>query len=284
MLYLLYNPLAASCRKASKVKKIEKKATFFFKKKESMLINLLKLKEQDFNKFFLNIKETDIIVITGGDGTLHNVCNMFDFNNYLHDNIYLLKSGTGNDFQRSLNVKKRRFIKITKYLKNLPKATILGKELNFLNGIGIGIDGYITYLLEEQKKSQSRGNFFAVSMRAFRDFKRFPLKVSVDGKEYHFPETWFCAVMNSSYFGGGMKISPNSNREKKELRVITIHTVNKIGLLFRFPIIYSRGALCYKKFVTELVGNNITVSTKNNHFLQVDGEVYSDIKSFTATK
>lgn len=282
MLYILFNPLARNCIKEKQILKVEKKASKYFKTSDTKKVSLLEIK--DYDRFINQLKNEDIVLILGGDGTLHNIVNKVNLDDYPHDNIYLIKSGTGNDFLRSLKERKKKFIKITKYLKNLPTANINGKSLKFLNGIGIGLDGFICYLVEEQKKEKSKGNFLKIMNYAFKRHKKFPLTITVDGKTHTFKDVWFCAVMNSKYFGRGMKVSPNSNREKPELRAIVIHKASKVTFFFKMLYIYSTGILKFKKFVSELVGSDIKVEAEIPQHVQVDGEVISNVENFNANK
>ena len=116
------------------------KTSFKFNKKllkkgyQTKMINLLE--DNDYQALVADLKAEDILVIFGGDGTLHQIVNNDVFNS-LNNKIYMYRSGRGNDFARG---NKGKFFEITNLVKNLPKANINGTNHYFLNGLGIGID------------------------------------------------------------------------------------------------------------------------------------------------
>lgn len=279
MIYILYNPLARNCSKNKNILKFKKIAQKKFKDEEISFLNILKIENP---KFFLDsITQSDKIIIAGGDGTLNAISNNVDFDEYKFDNIYLIKAGTGNDFFKSLEIKEK-IVNITKYLKNLPKIKIGNKEYKFLNGVGIGLDGLICHYVSDLKLRKTRNVFFKSAIKAFKNHKPFDLDFKIDEKEYHLKNVRLCSVMNSKYYGGGMKISPNSDRNNSYLDIIVISNVTKNALLFNFPKVY-KGKHLGLKYVKFFKGNNIEIKN-NSEFIQVDGESFESEKNLIITK
>ena len=60
--------------------------------------------------------------------------------------------------------------------------------------------------------------------------------ITLDGnKPQTFSRTWFAAVMNQKYEGGGFKFCPNASPEDGLLDVIVIEGISKLKMLFCLP-------------------------------------------------
>ena len=132
MFFILYNPMSNAGKALKTSFKFNKK--LLKKGYQTKMINLLE--DNDYQALVADLKAEDILVIFGGDGTLHQIVNNDVFNS-LNNKIYMYRSGRGNDFARG---NKGKFFEITNLVKNLPKANINGTNHYFLNGLGIGID------------------------------------------------------------------------------------------------------------------------------------------------
>ena len=243
MYYILYNPKSNSGKTAHKITKFANKLTK--RGLTNKLINLLTLKNYD--ELRAQVKKEDIIVIAGGDGTLHRVVNNSQFQS-LDNKIYMYRCGRGNDFARD---HKGRFFEITDLVKNLPQATINGQKQYFLNGLGVGIDA--------------------------------DLEVNIDGKDYSFKNVWFFVIQNGKYFGGGMKISPKSDRLDDKLEFVVINDISFKKLLCVFPLIFIGKHTIARKTVKFISGQHFIVKA-NYELLQIDGEVEKPLESLEVTR
>lgn len=279
MIYILYNPLARNCKKEKSINKFKKIVKKNFKSEEISFLNILKIENPNF--FLSTIKQIDKIIIAGGDGTLNAISNSIDFDKYDMDNIYLIKAGTGNDFFKSLNTNKK-IVNITRYLKNLPKIKINDKEYKFLNGVGIGLDGLICHYILNLKLKKTRNVFFKSSIKAFKNHKPFDISFELDNIPYDLKNVRLISIMNSPYYGGGMKISPNSHRDNPYLDIVVISDISKKALLFNFPKVY-KGKHLKLKYVKVYKANNIVIKN-NSQFIQIDGESFEKEPKLTISK
>ncbi len=270
MYYILYNPKSNAGKTAKKIIKFNKK--LIKSGKVTKLINLLD--EHDYLQLASLVNEDDIIVIVGGDGTIHNVVNNEVFR-ALNNKIYMYRCGRGNDFARDL---KGKFFEITDLVKQLPHAYINDQKEYFVNGLGIGIDALTCQKQYENYRLEKKESYFKIAFRAFFHFKPFKLTATIDGKEYHYDNVWFFVVQNGKYFGGGMKISPKSNRLDKELEFVVIHNVGFKKLLCIFPLIFIGKHTIAKNAVKFITGHEFSFKM-NYDLLQIDGEVKSNVKN-----
>ncbi len=277
MNYVLFNPLSRN----GKGKSQQKRYTKLIKKILGLdaQYTFLSLIELDYNYLLTKITNDDKIIFVGGDGTINRIVNTIDFKDYPYDNLYLLKFGTGNDFIRSLNTKEK-LIKITNFLKNLPIIKYNEQEQKFINGVGIGLDGLIVHIVNSGK-SKNKKAYFRAAFKAFKRHKPNNLHISVDGKDYHFANSWAAVVMNSEYFGGGMKIAPGAKRDDNLLHLVIVHTISKRKLFWIFPSIYSGKHLKYKNYVSVIKGYNFNILSDSKWYVQVDGDEISNLTSFS---
>ena len=99
--------------------------------------NVIEVIGLNYQEFFNNLKSDDEVVLVGGDGTINYLINEIDTDN-LKNNIYIKKSGTGNDFLVDLGKVDEEEVLINDYLKNLPTVEVNGMKRKFINGIGYG--------------------------------------------------------------------------------------------------------------------------------------------------
>ena len=235
---------------------------------------------------YLNaLGEDEDAVLLGGDGTVNYTANACAGQKLTTD-LYYCPMGTGNDFYTDVN-DGSKFVKLNKYLENLPTVTVNGKTSRFINGVGYGIDGYCC---EEGEKQRENGvekiNYAGIAIKGLLfHFKKRTAKITVDGKEYDFKNIWLAPTMLGRYYGGGMKVAPGQDRlnENKELTLILLHTRTKLGGLIVFPGLFSGKHVENKKATTVLTGKSITVTFDRPTPLQVDGETVPNVTTYTAT-
>lgn len=264
---ILVNPLSNNGKTVNESIKLQKK----LKKKNitADIRSLLEIKEVE--KFLDHYHEEDYIYIVGGDGTLHRIANSIQ-GLEIRPKVFLYRSGTGNDFYRSLK-QKGKLVDIKKYLFNLPKVKVNhNKAIYFLNGVGVGLDGMVCYEVNRLTKPKNRFNYMRLAFKSFIKSKKFEVDITIDGVNYNIPNAWFISVMNAPYFGGGMKVAPKAHRENKELEIIVVKKAPKIILTLIFPTIYFGWHTIFKSFVKFYKGNDIKVTLKEGQYMQVDGE------------
>lgn len=277
MYLILYNPISRNGANTRVVEKIVKK----MKKKHESVRVLSLLEIVDAKQFLSTLDPLTKVIIVGGDGTLNRIANQVNGIDNLPE-VYLYKAGTGNDFRRSLK-KRKKLTRIDQYLKNLPAIKVKDKERLFLNGIGLGFDGLVCQIVEESKKKKNKLNFFASVFAALKHFQPFDLEVEVDGVRNRYEDAWLVSIMNSKYFGGGMKIAPKANRENDTLEVVIIKGISKFKLAFLFPIIYL-GWHTKIKAVTIITGKEIIVNSDFPTYVQIDGDVYENLHEITVSR
>ena len=267
---LLYNPLSRNGSNSKFIKKVAKKIN---KKEDVLLQNILDI--DDVDQYIKGLKDNDRVIILGGDGTLNRI-----YDKTFKQELLMYRGGTGNDFMRSLKTKKH-MVSLEPYIKNLPLAIYNGKEVRFLNGAGIGVDGYVGHLINSSHKKKNQLNYFKHAMKAFKIFKPLEATLICDGKTIHEKRVWLVSVMHGAYFGGGMKVAPMAKRNEKALHVVMLKDIPKWLLILIFPTIYLGWHPIFKKYVSFYKVDQVELSFAEDAHMQIDGEHEFPVRSMT---
>jgi diacylglycerol kinase family enzyme len=277
MHYILYNPLSSHGKSEELVNKIEKILT-----KENATCHAYSLikASKNIKGFAKKLKPEDKIVVIGGDGTLHHFANgIKDLEN--QNELFLYKGGTGNDFSREFP--KQKLINISKYVRNLPIYKINGEDKEFVmvNGCGFGFDGAVCDSVNKNNGKKSGFAYIKSVLSLLKNYPRYELELEVDGVKHTYKKVLFTVVNNGKYFGGGMKISPTSDRLDNKLECYIIHSLPFRKVLFVFPFLFMGKHMLFKKWgVEKIVGTSFKVKASTPQPFQSDGEVELDIHSF----
>lgn len=276
MYYVLYNPLSSNGKSQKSVIKIGKKLE---KRNEKYKVfNLLEI-SKDVDGFAQILTSEDKLVLLGGDGTLHRFVNQIK---HLHNpcEVYLYCGGTGNDFGREFK-RRKSLINITDYITNLPTVKYDHREELFLNGCGLGVDGEVCLMVNDKENKKKGLNYIKSAVMLLKKFKHYYLDLEVDGVRHSYKKVWFVAINNGKYFGGGMKVSPTSDRTDKILEATVVYGVKFWKLILIFPLIFVGKHIWFKQVgISVISGQNFKVNASKELVFQTDGEVRTGVKEF----
>lgn len=271
MYLIIHNPLSRN----RKGKRATKKLIKYLNKTNQDFMLRSSLKINDINDYLKNKSEDDKVLITGGDGTINYLINKFDFTAINHQ-IYLEKSGSGNDFLRTL---KKKGMANT----DIFEVSFNDQKKKFVNSCGMGVDSLVCHYVNKSKHKNKLSYFFN-ALKAIKNYKPSKLHLEVDGLEYDFNKALFITTQNGKYFGGGMKVAPRAELDDGKLSVIVCHNMSKAFVFFVFISIYLGLHTKLKKKVFMIEGSNIKATMENTVMLETDGEVYQDINTIEISK
>ena len=225
------------------------------------------------------------IVICGGDGTLNRFVNdtrKLDIKN----EIYYFPVGVGNDFARDIGMKfMDKPKRIDQYLKKLPRAIVNGKDYLFINNVGFGLSGYCCRVADEMLSQGVIGiNYSKIAIKGFLGgFKPRNARFWINGKEHKVSKVWTIPTMNGRYYGGGMMSAPFQNRLNPQhtVSLLCCHGWGRFRVLLIFPSIFKGRHLKHTSLFRLFEGNDITVELESPCDLQIDGEIFLDVKKYT---
>ena len=226
-------------------------------------------------------QQTILLIAIGGDGTIHEVVNGCADSEYIV--LGNVPAGSGNDFARGF-LAFHHASEIEAYVHNphtervdIGEADYTVKQF-FINNCGVGFDAFVGL---EANRSEMKKRFNQIGsgklayiyyvILGLARFKPFSLSVSCDEKTYLFNRVWFATVSNQPYFGGGMKISPESSTNDGKLEITIVHSLSRIKFLFMFMSVFF-GAHTTIKGVEQMRGECFTLSYDRPLPCHADGE------------
>lgn len=283
MVYVFWNKESNNGKAAEAKAELEK----VFEGQELNFFDVKEIKNaaeicKDFNN-------SDKIIIAGGDGTLSRFVNDI-YELHLQNEIYFYTCGTGNDFINDIRERceiNNNLIPMNEFIKSLPVVTVNNEKHYFINGIGYGIDGYCC---EEGDKlravSDKPVNYAGIAIKGMLGkFKPCGGSVTVDGVTTRYKKIWLAPTMIGRYFGGGMKITPDQDRLNKEHLVsnCVFHDSGMLKTLMVFPSIFKGEHVSHKDIIEIKTGHEVKVEFDKPCALQIDGETYTNITSYSVS-
>lgn len=266
MFLIIHNPLSKNKKSKNNTEKMVK----FFEKNKIPFIIKSTLKIDNLNHFLESSPEITDILYLGGDGSINYLINNVDVAK-ITQNIYFAKSGSGNDFFRSLR-------RIEDGNITIGEVTTSNEKYRFINGAGIGIDSLICHYVNNDK-NKGQLSYLANFFKAIKNFKKTNFNITVDGVKHSFENAFFISIQNGKYFGGGMKITPEADITSDEFDVCVVHNISKLSIQLVFMSVYFGWHKRLKNKVTFFRGKKIEIQTPDKQYMQTDGEVVSDIKN-----
>ena len=275
--YILFNPLAGSGSCEAKISGLKTDG-----KAESVFFDLTR--DGGYKELLSRLEPDDKIILCGGDGTLNRFVNGIE-GMEINNDILFFAAGSGNDFLHDMGIKPtEKPIKINDYIKNLPRVTIKDKTYRFINGIGLGVDGYcckeVNRIHNEQGK---KANYGLIALKGLiKAYTPVNATVTIDGEKFCYKKVWLASAMKGKYFGGGIGIAPDQKRFDEEDFVTCLvgHNLSRLKVIWLFLLIFKGSHTKYVKHVTARKCHEITVEFDRPTPLQIDGETILDVTSY----
>ncbi|MBM7712466.1 diacylglycerol/lipid kinase family protein [Enterococcus xiangfangensis] len=227
-----------------------------------------------------------LLVVIGGDGTLHEVVNQF----YALDRqlpVSYIPAGSGNDFARGIGLSRdpeKAFEQIISAEKPQPINTFRYEEKIreergvVLNNVGIGLDALIVAATNasSSKKLLNKYRLGSASyalhlVKAIFTQKTFPILVELNGKTLNFERTFLCTTTNVPYFGGGIAIAPMADPKKDMIDLVVVEKPNLPAIL-RFLIQLLQKKHTQNKHYQHYTSSRIRIVSVIPQYGQADGE------------
>ncbi|MGB3160895.1 MAG: diacylglycerol kinase family protein [Carnobacterium sp.] len=239
------------------------------------------------NKTVDLIKKNHLLLIIGGDGTLHEALIGLG-EEQKHIPLAYIPAGSGNDFAKGLEISKNVTEVLAKILKSKEPKKIdilhfyehFSNETGYaVNNIGVGFDAATVKHanLSSIKKKLNKINMgsltYLVSLIVvLTKQKGFPIEVKIDGVQFNFPSAFLVTVNNHPYFGGGIEISPKASPYDNYIDLIVLEKVSISKIIFLFILMLSNGRHLKHKDVHYFRGSHIHILSNQSEDVQADGE------------
>ncbi|MEG2253735.1 MAG: diacylglycerol kinase family lipid kinase [Vagococcus sp.] len=227
-----------------------------------------------------------LLVVIGGDGTLHEVINTLASQPLIP--VAYLPAGSGNDFARGLGLTRKtkkdlaRLIKVTKPTP-IPLIATQFEQKDapqlVLNNIGIGLDANIVSTANNSKTKDFLNKihlgslaYLASIFHVLKEQHAFPVTFDTLGEKKHFKKAYLCSITNHPYFGGGVAIDPTANIKQAKMSVVLLEKVNLAVLIYLVIRLLMKNHLS-SKYIHHFVTDQLAVTSTHPEFCQTDGEI-----------
>ena len=219
------------------------------------------------------LKEFDVIVAVGGDGTVNEIVPGMLFST---KPLGIIPSGSGNDFIKSLGIPNNIEKAVDIVLKGGTRIIDAGKinGMYFANGVGIGFDAAVNRASYEMNHSK-RGLWLYVCalVRTLGKYKPVPVRITINGGIME--ETPFLLTIgNGTTCGGGFKLTPHARVDDGLLDVTIVKPLGIPTLLWHLPKVFLGTIDKVTNYARLMRTSRLSVASVHPVPVHVDGEVF----------
>ncbi len=214
------------------------------------------------------IKDFDIVVAVGGDGTINEVASQLVHSDKI---LAVIPFGSGNGLARFLNIplKPKKAIEL---INSGKFQTIDTAELNgrrFFNVAGMGFDAHLSAVFAGNDK-RGLTSYVELGFKEVANYKAQHYRIEIDGKKYD-KKAFAISIANSAQYGNNVYISPKSSATDGYLDVCIIHPIALVKLpLLAYQMITAK---THKSSLVKIIrGKHIKIERECAGAVHLDGE------------
>lgn len=234
------------------------------------------------------------IVVVGGDGTVNEVLNGLEHPEQVI--LGYIPTGSSNDFARSLRlptdpIKALDLILNPTEIRRMDAGVLAyqEKQRKFAVSTGIGFDAIVCHQASVSKLKAflnkfGLGKLTYAGIALDRLIKDETVQTSVcldGGAEQIFEQTYFAAVMNHPYEGGGFKFCPEADPQDGQLDVIVVSGLSRMQVILLLPLAFF-GRHTWHRSVSIFRCKSVKIRTSRALAVHTDGEAVFLKKSMEA--
>jgi len=217
------------------------------------------------------------VVACGGDGTIHEVVNGLVASRLATDAVTLgvVPLGRCNDFARTLNIPCDLCSVVQTLLSTSVRTIDLGKvaERYFITVATLGFDTVVSQYVAAGRSPRFLTGTLAYLYGTLVNLLRYQsvwVRLSGDLDEFEGP-VFLAAIGNTSFYGGGMKITPTAVVDDGWLDLCLIRQVPRLDVVKMLPSVFSGGHIKHPK-VSMHSFQKMEVTAKESMAIWADGE------------
>ena len=231
--------------------------------------------DDSMRKVFPHISRNDLIIISGGDGTVSF------FSSFLIESdkpLLIIPAGSGNDFANSLGFQSnyQKIIDAIEQFKTTNISTmIVNENKRALTIACFGFEARVNRLANKLPRFLGSFKYTAATLFALLGKHYEALKIEnnlfTETSEYS-----LAIVANTPSFGGGLMISNKATATDDKLYLILVNKVNKLKLIYLFILLLRKKHFSRDEFREYEVKQLTVDKTKGILQSQADGERLAD--------
>nr|WP_315045207.1 YegS/Rv2252/BmrU family lipid kinase [uncultured Leptotrichia sp.] len=246
--------------------------------KKGIILTLYSI-SRDYDRLveILKKEKYDIVILSGGDGTLSRCLTDMYNENIEFPEIAIFPTGTSNDLAKSLNLGE----KIEDWINNILNKKSKFVDFGLINGNKIFLSSYagglftkVSYATDKGlKKTFGKTAYYITGIDELKNIKKFDLKMKIDDNEDISEKAILYMILNGKNVGGFDELLQNANVDDGIMDILIVKNIeNPLEIskilfdLFNGQLINNENvrSLQAKKCVIEEISEEIGVS--------IDGE------------
>ena len=246
--------------------------------KKGIILTLYSI-SRDYDRLveILKKEKYDIVILSGGDGTLSRCLTDMYNENIEFPEIAIFPTGTSNDLAKSLNLGE----KIEDWINNILNKKSKFVDFGLINGNKIFLSSYagglftkVSYATDKGlKKTFGKTAYYITGIDELKNIKKFDLKMKIDDSEDISEKAILYMILNGKNVGGFDELLQNANVDDGIMDILIVKNIeNPLEIskilfdLFNGQLINNENvrSLQAKKCVIEEISEEIGVS--------IDGE------------
>ena len=246
--------------------------------KKEIILTLYSI-SRDYDRLIeiLKNEKYDIVILSGGDGTLSRCLTDMYNENIEFPEIAIFPTGTSNDLAKSLNLGE----KIEDWINNILNKKSKFVDFGLINGNKIFLSSYagglftkVSYATDKGlKKTFGKTAYYITGIDELKNIKKFDLKMRIDNNEEISEKAILYIILNGKNVGGFDELLQNANVDDGIMDILIVKNIeNPLEIskilfdLFNGQLVNNENVrtLQAKKCVIEEVSEEIGVS--------IDGE------------
>lgn len=268
---LVYNPIAGDASFKFKLDQVIEA----FQKKGCIIIPLRVSDEFESKDFVMLAREITIdgIIVSGGDGTIHEVINHL-LEQELDLPLGIIPSGTSNDFAAYLQLDKNIETCVDIITEGKSKTFDVGKvnDKYFFNVASAGLMTSVAHNADSVlKNTLGKIAYYLKGLGELPNFKALKMRIIADQQVIE-EEIFLFLVMNSGTVGGFPNLVPHARIDDGKLDLLIVNKCNLPELMSLF-ISFLKGIHCNSKYVTCLQAEHIYIECLEEVESDLDGEL-----------
>lgn len=216
--------------------------------------------------------EADMVIIAGGDGSMNAAVDALHARGHT---LAILPLGTANDLARTLGIPADPEAACRIIARGRPQAIDLGRANGklFFNVASIGAAVQLSRHLDRELKARWGVLSYPIGVRDVLDeADGFDAEIEDDDGAVTKVHSIQIAVGNGSFYGGGMRIAPDSAIDDQRLDLYSLEPQSLWRLVLSAPLIRA-GRHDSLDGSTQMRGRSFTVRTDRPMDVSTDGEI-----------
>lgn len=246
----------------SELKKNEIDYHLYISKSAQHITDIIK---DNLNRDYLNF------IGAGGDGTIHYIANALAGTG---KNLGYIPTGSGNDIAKNLGIP----LNIKECCKIIKKAKTKKIDVGLINNryyylciAGSGFDSEVNRLANDSKfPIGGPAKYTYAVYKTLITFKPKNFSIEYDNKTREL-DIMMMVASNMPAYGGGMKITPNSDPTDGKFDICIIKKMSKIHFIKTFPKVF-KGKHTDDPFVEIFKTASLKIDCKHKFSVFADGE------------